>query len=355
MNAHHEASEPDMEIWGKTLLKWKDSKIDDFSETDCDKIVKGLEEIASRDGGSSILMKRASWIMSNILEDFHSDEIRAKILDSVLDKIYVTKNHYHALEALFDGIRISDKQNDKLAYIALDIIRMVLLYACIRDNTLQDSKEAMFKICYNVLVRVASRNGSQTLLERMNDLSSRRSHYGKKSTIANIARLRRIVYDKFDIPQNNEMHTILKAYPNLRNISGITKIGKSKPQITQFIRHITLNYVAHEDYETIYTAIAENNIRLHCWNAIVYRQHGIQQNPILVDNAAESILQRPDLEWVNILVGVRYIILELDSFQDMQKLIDKKITTRLEEGDYTKLNEIIDGHEKNIRMDKERA
>lgn len=69
------------------------------------------------------------------------------------------------------------------------------------------------------------------------------------------------------------------------------------------------------DYDAIYSAAYESNIRVRHWTCEIYDLHGLPQNPQLYDTPHRSALHSPTLRTLRLLLSVRHLVLELWNFQ----------------------------------------
>ncbi len=325
-------------------LKWcKGAHFDDFEDSDRDRIVGDLEHIARvADKGSSDSLGAASAALGGMLGHFESDMVCADILDLALDRVYVTPDHYGVLKGLFAGMDIENKKIDEPAYIALDMVRVTLRYMRLREGTLRHARATILGVCYDVLVRVARRNGLDRLVRMMSGKDAREAFCGKQATIADMARLRIAVYDRRNIPTDAELRKVLARYPGLKGLLGEEAVMRSKGAIPQLILHMSLQHLlANEDYESIYTVVYESNIRLSHWIDRIYRQHGMIYEGLSLGNPAGFALQKQSIEWLHLQVSVRYLVLELWNFTTLYGKV-RRVMQGLELDYPDKLWQILD-------------
>ena len=334
---------PRVGAWVAELEWCREGHFDDFEDSDRDRIVGDLEHIARvTHRGSPDSLGDASIALGGMLGHFESDMACADILDRALDRIYVTPDHHGALEKLFAGMDIEGKKSDEPAYIALDMVRVTLRYLRLREGTLRHAWTAILGVCYDVLVRVARRNGLDRLAGMMDDTVSREAFCGEQATIADMARLRIAVYDRRNIPTDGEMRGVLARYPKLKSLLGKDAVVRPKGAITQLILHLSLEHLLYtEDYESIYTVVYESNIRLSHWVDRIYRQHGLIYEGLSLGTPAGSALQKRSLEWLHLQVSVRYLVLELWNFATLYRRVSR-VTRGLDLDDPDKPWQILD-------------
>ena len=306
-----------LDEWRGALARWKFQKWEHFNGAECDRLVQSIVDDANvRERESGKMIDEMATIIAGTRGEFRSKIVHGMVLNCMLNKVYVTRDHRGGLHALFDSINIDDKTSDENAYFALDTVRIVLRHVIVREEELCEVKREILELCYDTIQRAAWRNGLVRLAELMGDKKVRDEFCGVNAQIVNMAMLRVSVYDKRDIPPDDGIREILAEYPALKKILGADDVVGSKSHITQLIHHISANYlVKRENYEKIHAVVYESNIRIRYWINQIYVQHNSSLQPIR-DSPERAMLQ-PSLRFLNVLSSIRYLVLEICEFLEL--------------------------------------
>ena len=311
----------DMDLLGEleeAREKWKFTELEHFDSEECDKLVQSLADSVNgqKHELAKMMINEIGPTIASTREKFRSNIVHGSILSCLLEKVYVTPDHHDVLRPLFDSIDIDGEGGGKKAYFALDTVRMVLRYVIVREAELGEVRRKILDVCYDTMLKVAKHNGLVRLAKLMDGDDAREEFCGDNAEMIRMAMLHVSVYDKRDIPPDDGICGILNEYPALEKMLGTDNVIKSKSRITQLIHHISANYlVKHDDYEKIYTAVYESNIRIRYWINQIYICHDDTRQP--PQNDTERAMRQPSLQFLNVLSSIRYLALEVFDFLEI--------------------------------------
>lgn len=302
-----------LEAWKELLHEMSRRESDEIGADECHELVDELERILKSRDDTAAGLGEACETIAGLFVGFRGSLEYGAILERMLSKICMAPGRQACLDILLNSIKIESAENDAHAYLALDVVRMALRRLYLHEDALRGSRCEVLGACYDAMHRAASRNGLRNLAEIMGGSAARMEFCGPGSEICRMAMLRISIYDKRDVPSDGEILGVLRRYPALSGMLDSKRVIESKWRLTRLIHHISLDHlVSHEDYEWAYIAMAESNIRIRYWLDMIYREHGIANNP--KQDALYEAARRPSLASTNIMVSARYLALEIYDF-----------------------------------------
>jgi len=302
--------------WEQAASRLKGARPGRELDERCRALVDELERVADPE--------KAGQMLSGLLAGL-GHAARSRVLDESIERIYVTPGNCGALESLFGEIGKA-LDGDRRTYALLDAVRASLLCAHARTGELGDSAGGVLDSCYGVLAGVARDNKLEELSALMGRADARDVTCGGAG---GIARLWRLVYDMCDIPNGTEINCALGRYGRLRSLSSKARLRGARGRISQLLLHIATDHIMHEDYEVIYNVARESNMRIRYWLEEIYRQHGVSNDPHLMDRPAESVFYGPSTGWIHLAMACKYLILELKGFASWERVAYRMIVKRL--------------------------
>jgi len=326
--------------WGQAASQLMEARPGGGRAERCRALVDELERVA--DPG------KASRMLSGLLADL-GHAACAKVLAESIERMYVTPGNCGALGDLFGEIGKSAHGRMR-THVTLEAVRVSLLCAYARAGELGESAKAVMGSCHDALEGVASHYKLGILSGRMRGRGAKAAICAGAHPMAGMARLWRFTHDMCDAPDNAVASSVLERYGALGAMASKERLDRAGPRLTQFVQNMALDHIMHEDCEDVYAAADESNMRIRYWLDVVYGQHGVDSNLCSLDRPPKSAFQKPSLEWVNLVVGVRHLILELSSFSHLERLAHKKIVKRLDAKNPDTLYEMLDGHEETAEV-----
>lgn len=305
----------------------------------CRSLVDELERLAGSEAGG---LKRATSAMSALLDNLDYGAC-AKVLGESISRVYVTPENCVALEALFGEIGKAEDAHRRLR-LTMEAVRVSLLRAYSGADALEGSARIVLNSCYGALAGAARDSGLDELSRIMEGETARNAVCAGGNDIAGMARLWKFIDNMHDAPSGAEINATLAMHSMLRSLLPKREITRGRAQISQFAQHVALDCAMREDYLDIYTVAAESNTRIRYWIDEIYRQHGVCNDPLLLDRPARSAFQKPSMRWANLAVAVKYLALELESFRRWEQFAYRKIVKRLDVGNPDALYRILEGH-----------
>lgn len=292
----------------------------------CKELGDELERVSGSGTGDGLELKEASRVLGALLADVDYAAC-AKVLGASIGRAYI-KHENWALDALFGEIakRVNER---KRTLVMLEAVRVSLLCAYGQAGDLGITLRLVLSSCYDALTSVACSNALKELPRRMKKAGAEDTICAGRSRIANVARLWRLIYDMCDVPSDAEARRVLEQYNRLSALLPNRQLERSKARISQLIQNVARVHVMHENYEDVHIVAAESNMRIRYWLDVIYNQHGINSNLCSLDSPPKSAYQKPSLEWANLVVGVRYLVLELDGFRSLERLAYRQIVRRV--------------------------
>lgn len=339
-----------MEGWKQATARLKGARQGRMRDEECRRLVDVLVRAANPEAGGVRGLKKASRALSALLVDLDHDTC-ARVLDEAMGRVYVKPKNCRALVALFAGIGKGGHEH-KRSRVTLEAIRVSLLCAYAHADELGDSVEVVLESCYDALAHVARDSRLEGVSDRMEGRGARDAVCAGKSGMADMARLWRFVHDMYDVPSKAEIGCVLGRHASLGAMLPRTLLQKANSRISQLVQNVARDHAIHEDYERIYDAARESNIRIRYWLDVIYKQHGVQSKLYWTDKESELELQKSDPPWAD-LVAVKYLILELKGFMEWEGQAYQKIVRRLDvknPDDIYKIMERREGIEEAIRL-----
>lgn len=310
------ASARSLETWRELLQELSERNPDEVSADECYEVVDELDRILKSESNTTAELGEACVAVVELFMRFNGSLEYSAILERMLDRVCMVPGGHVRLGMLLDAIKIENKADDAHAYLALDAVRVALRHLYLREGALPESRREIMGVCYDAMLRVALRNGPHNLASIMKGSVAREEFCGPGSEICRMAMLRISIYDKRDVPSDDEILKVLRRYPALSGMLDPKRVIESKWRLTRLIHHISLDHlISHEDYEWAHTAMAESSIRIRYWLDEIYRQHGASNNPEQDELDAEA--RKPPLSPTNIMVSVRYLALEIYDFWEL--------------------------------------
>lgn len=333
------ASAKSLETWKELLQELGERAPDEISADECHGVVDELAKILKSKNDTTGELGEACEAIVGAFTRFKGRLEYGAILERMLYKICMVRGGQKGLGMLLGAIEIESEESDEHAYLALDVVRMALRHLYLREDFLRGSRREVLSACYDAMLRVALRNGLRNLAEIMRGSAAREEHCGPGSEICRMAMLRISIYDKRDVPSDAEILKVLRRYPALSEMLDPKRVIESKWRLTRLIHHISLDHlVNHEDYEWAYIAMAESNIRIRYWLDMIYREHGISNNPR--QDVLYEAAQEPSLAPAKIMVSARYLALEIYDFWELYQK-NHKLVQDLEIRDASGIYKIV--------------
>jgi len=301
--------------------------------------------------GDGLAPKMAARMLSALLNDLDYDACAVALAESI-GRVYVTPGNCGSLWALFGEI-CNGLDGDRRTHVTLEAVRASLLCAYVKADELGDSVKDVLGSCYDALAGIARDSRLKVLSELMTE-DARATACSGRAGLAEMALLWRLVSNMYDIPDGTGIHDVLGRYAQLRSISSNARLRKAKARISKFLLHIATDHIMHQDYETIYNVAAESNMRIRYWLDEIYREHGVYNDPHLLDKPKESVFYRPELGWLRLAMAVGYLLLELHDFdknweKTAHRMIVKRLDVKNPEAIY-KIIELRDEMKKSIKL-----
>lgn len=327
--------------WERAASRLKEAGPGRERDEACHALVDELERAANPGAGTRGLA-RATRDLSGLLAGL-DHAARAQVIKEAVERVYATAEHCGALGDLFGGI-CEGLDGDARTHAALEAVRASLLCAYVGEGELGDPAGALLGSCYGALAGAAHDSGLEGLSGLLTKPGTKAAVCDEGDAVPNMARLWRFIYDMRDVPNDEGIRRALKRHAKLNSpASGRLKAAKAK--ISQLVLHAATDHIMHEDYETIYTVAGESNMRLRYWLDEIYRQHGVHNDPHLLDRPSESAFRGPGTGWVHLAMAARYLILELHTFSSWERTAYKKIVKRLDVEDPGVTYKIIERRE----------
>ncbi|MDD9813927.1 MAG: hypothetical protein OXU37_06665 [Thaumarchaeota archaeon] len=305
-----------LEAWKESLRELGECNPDEIGGDEYYELVDELERIVKSSHDAAGVRSEAGLAVAEMFGRIRGDAEYGILLERMLDRVYMVPGGQAGLGALLGGIKVEDKSNGAHAHLALDAIRVILRYLYLREGVLRASRREILEACYDAMRRVAVRNGLRNLAEIMGGKAAREEFCGPGSEICRMAMLRNGIYDKRDVPSNEEILRVLCKYPTLSDVLDPKRVIDSKWRLTRPIHYISLDHiVSHDRHGPTYTAISESNTRVRYWLGRIYHQHRIYNNSKL--GLPGGTAQDPALVSTNIMVAIRYLALEICDFWDL--------------------------------------
>lgn len=305
-----------LESWEESLQELSECNAGEIGGDEYYELVDELTRIVKSRNDTTEVLCKAGVAIAKMFGKIRGDAEYGIVLERMLDKVYMVPGGHVGLGALLGEIKIEDKANDAHAYLALDAIRVILRYLYLREDILRAARQEILKVCYDTMLRVAVRNGLHNLAEIMDGGAAREEFCGHGSEICRMAMLRNSIYDKRDVPSDEEILRVLRKYPLLSGTLDPKQVIDSKWRLTRLIHYIALDrLVNHEGSGHVYTAVSESNIRVRYWLDKIYRQHGIYNNP--EQDLLDVLTQKPVFVHINIMIAIRYLALEIYDFWEL--------------------------------------
>lgn len=302
-----------LETWKESLLELSECRPDEVRFDEYYELVDELTKIVKTNGGASEKLRESGTVIAEMFSKFRKDSEYGVMLERILDKVYMVPGGHSGLGALLGGIKIEDERSDAHAYLALDVIRVILRHLYLREDALRGSKSEILGVCYDAMLRVAVRSGLHNLANIMRGGIARKELCGTNSEICKMAMLRISIYDKRDVPSDEDILKTICRYPTLNSVLDPMGVLESKRRLTNLIHHISLDHIiSHDGYGQVYEALYESNVRIRYWLDKIYRQHGISNNPEY--DKLDTVAQKPVLANTNIMVAIKYLVLEIYDF-----------------------------------------
>jgi len=299
--------------WKESLLELSECSPEEVEFDEYYELVDDLAKIVKTNGGASEKLREAGEAISEMFSKFRKDSEYGVLLERMLDKVYMVPGGHLGLGPLLGGIKIEDETSDAHSYLALDVVRVVLRHLYLREDALRESRGEILGVCYDAMLRVAVRNGLRNLANIMGKGATREELCGPNSGICKMAMLRISIYDKRDVPSDEDILKTIRRYPALSSVLDPTGVLESKWRLANLIHHISLDHVArHDGHGQVYEAMYESSVRIRYWLDKIYRQHGISGTPEY--DRLDAATQKPALADTNIMVAIRYLVLEIYDF-----------------------------------------
>lgn len=299
--------------WKESLLELSECRPEEVRLDEYYGLVDDLAKIVKSDVKAPEKLREASVAMAEMSSKFRKDSEYGVMLERMLDKVYMVPGGHSGLGALLGGIKIEDEASDAPAYLALDIIRVILRHLYLRGDALRESWSDFLGVCYDAMLRVAVRNKLGNLANIMKDGATSEELCGPNSEICKMAMLRISIYDKRDVPSDEDILKAIRRYPALNSVLDPTSVLESKWRLTDLICHISLDHtISHDGHGQAYEALYESSARIRYWIDMIYRQHGISNN--LEYDKLDTVTKKPVLANTNIMVAIKYLVLETWDF-----------------------------------------
>lgn len=299
--------------WKESLLELSECRPEEVRLDEYYELVDELTKIVKANGGAPEKLREAGVTVAEMFSKFRKDSEYGVMLERVLDKVYMVPGGHVGLGALLGGIKIEDEESDAHAYLALDVIRVILRLLYLHEDDLRGSRGEILGLCYDAMLRVAVRNGLHNLANIMKAGTAREELCGPNSEICKMAMLRISVYDKRDVPLDEDILKTVRRYPALNSVLDPVGVLESKRRLTNLIHHISLDHItSHDECGRVYEAMYESNVRIRYWLDKIYRQHGISDS--LEYDKIDTATQKPTLANTNTMVAIKYLVLEIDDF-----------------------------------------
>ena len=306
----------------------------------CRRAVDELERAAGHGAGARGL-EEATRELSGLLDDLDYDTC-AKVLGASIGRVYTTPENCGALGALFGEIGKGDDAHRRTR-LALEGVRVALMCAYARADGPGDSARTVLNLCYDALAGVARDNGLRELSRIMGEEGARAAACSGRGSMGDMARLWGFIDDMHDAPSCAEINDTMGRCGRIRAMVSKKETRLGRARISRFVQRIALDRAMREDYQVIYTVAAESNIRIRYWIDEIYAQHGVHNDPFLLDSLPRSVFQKRSMRWANLAVAVKYLALELGSFRKWERYAYRKIVKRLNTENPDALYKILEG------------